>query len=100
MTKEIKLISKKEFEEICRGLKADKEEILKHYKTGSEEETLLWMLLGCLTAFLSLSEQETPCFTANVNKDTYRQAIQMVLQKRKSEDFDEGKYIDMMLSVS
>lgn len=63
---------------------------------GSEEETLLWMLLSCLLSYLSVSDLETPCFTGIPTAETYRQAILFVLKDRKTEDFDAEKYLDLL----
>lgn len=87
-------ISEKNFAEICEGIYEDREKICKHNLIGSEEETLLWMLLGCLVSYLSLSEIETPCFTGKPTAETYRQAILFVLKDRKTEDFAAEKYLE------
>lgn len=87
-------ITEEKFAEICNKIYADREIICKHNPIGTSEETLLWMILGCLISYLSLSEIETPCFTGRPTAETYRQAILFVLKDRKSEDFDAEKYLE------
>lgn len=58
---------------------------------------MLWMLLGILISYLSLSEIETPCFTGLPTAETYRQAILFVLKDRKTEDFETEKYLDKLV---
>ncbi len=86
-------ISEEKFAEICEEIHADREIICKHNPIGTRGETLLWMLLGCLVSYLSLSEIETPCFTGKPTAETYRQAILFVLKDRKTADFDAEKYL-------
>lgn len=90
-------LNESEFVRICRGIKEDRESILKHNPIGTPEETLLWMLLSVLVSYLSLSEIETPCFSGMPTEETYRNAIAFVLRDRKSEEFDVGLHIDSML---
>jgi len=87
-------ITEKEFGRICEGIKTDREIICKHNPIGTTEEILLWMLLSCLTSYLSLSEIETPCFNGKPDAETYRNAILYVLKDRKAADFDAEKYIN------
>jgi len=87
-------ISEKKFAGICEEIYADRELICKHNPIGSSEEILLWMLLGCLISYLSLSEIETPCFNGKPTAETYRQAILFVLKDRKFEDFNAEKYLE------
>ena len=91
-------ISEAEFARICEGICEDGASICAHNPIGSPEETLLWMLLSVLVSYLSLSESETPCFTAGgrPNEETYRQAILYVLRDRRAEDFDAEKYLTAM----
>lgn len=89
-------ISEKEFARICDGICEDRASIYRHNPIGTEEETLLWMLLSCLLSYLSVSEIETPCFTGMPTAETYRQAILFVLKDRKSENFDAEKYLDLL----
>ncbi|NNF00336.1 MAG: hypothetical protein HKN25_15050 [Pyrinomonadaceae bacterium] len=93
------MISEKEFEKICTGISKDRESICKHNPIGTEEETLLWMLLGVLISFLSMSEIETPCFSGKPSKETYREAISFVLKNRKTSDFDEDEYLNQFRPI-
>ena len=92
-------ISEAEFARICAGIRQDREVIRKHNPIGTYEETLLWMLLSCLTSYLSLSEIESPCFTGMPNADTYRQAILYVLTDRKIEDFNVEAYLSKLTEL-
>ena len=92
-------ISEAEFAKICAGIQQDRDVIRKHNPIGTYEETLLWMLLSCLTSYLSLSEIETPCFTGMPNADTYRQAILYILKDRKIEDFDAEIYLNKLTEI-
>lgn len=87
-------ISETDFRKICEGVSEDREIICKHNPIGTEEETLLWMILGALIAFLSLDENETPCFNGKPTAQTYREAISFVLENRKAAEFDEEKYLN------
>ncbi len=89
-------ISEREFARICSGIREDREIIWKHNPIGTREETLLWMLLSCLISYLSLKENETPCFTGKPDAETYRKAVLFILKDRKAEDFDAGKYLDQL----
>lgn len=89
-------ISEQEFARICDGIYEDRASIYKHNPIGTQEETLLWMLLSCLLSYLSVSEIETPCFTGMPTAETYRQAILFVLKDRKAESFDAEKYLDLL----
>lgn len=86
-------ISEKEFARLCAGVRADREAICRHNPLGTPEETLLWMLAGCLISYLSLSEAETPCFTGAPDAETYKNAICFVLENKKSEKFEIEKYL-------
>jgi hypothetical protein len=88
-------ISETEFQKIVDGIYAEREAILRHNPIGTKEETLLWMLLSVLISYLSLSEQETPCFPGAPTAETYRQAILFVLQTRA--DFNPEIYLDEFL---
>lgn len=90
-------ISEIEFRWLCEGLAADRETIIKHNPIGSDAEILLWMLLSCLNSYLSLTEQETPCFTGVPDKNTYREAIRFVLQGRTDGGFDPEPYLDRLV---
>lgn len=89
-------ISEEKFAEICEKIRVERESICKHNPIGTAEETMLWMLLGVLISYLSLSEIETPCFTGKPTAETYRQAILFVLKDRKSADFDTEKYLEKL----
>lgn len=86
-------ISEAEFARIVEGIVEDRESIIRHNPLGTDEEILLWMLLSCLIAFLSLSDIETPCFTGKPDAETYREAIAFVLKDRKTADFDVASYL-------
>lgn len=85
-------ISEAEFAQIVKGIYEEREAIFRHNPIGTEEETLLWMLLSVLISYLSLSEQETPCFPGAPTAETYRQAILFVLDGRA--DFNAEKYLE------
>lgn len=89
-------ITETEFERICRGIYEDRENICRHNPIGAPDETLLWMLLGVLINYLSLTEIETPCFTGTPTAHTYREAILYVLKSRMETAFDAGKYLDQL----
>jgi hypothetical protein len=86
-------ITEAEFAQICAGIVEDREKIYRHNPIGTEEETLLWMLLSVLISYLSLSEIETPCFNGMPTAQTYRDAIKYVLRERRIQDFDVEKYL-------
>jgi hypothetical protein len=93
-------ISEIEFARICRGIYEERESICKHNPIGTPDEILLWMLLGCLSSYLSLSEIETPCFNGKPDADTYRNAILFVLRNRKENDFDTDIYLEELTKNS
>lgn len=93
------LITESRFRTICKDIRDDRAVILKHNPIGTADETLLWMLLGCLTVYFGLTDAETPCFTGTPDADAYRDAINFVLQKRREGDFDAEQYIDEMLKI-
>lgn len=86
-------ISEAEFARICSGIAEDRETIIKHNPLGSDEEILLWMLLSCLISYLNLSDVETPCFNGVPDANTYRNAIAFVVDERRSEPFEIGRYL-------
>ena len=90
-------INETRFAEICVGIRDDRDIIVKYNPIGTDEEILLWMLLSCLISYLSLSEQETPCFTGVPDAKTYREAILFVLNDRTENTFDPRPHIDRML---
>jgi hypothetical protein len=91
-------ISETKFAEICDGIRSDRAVIIKHNPIGTDEEVLLWMLLSCLVTYLSLTDQETPCFTGRPDAGTYRDAILFVLRDRAENDFAPDSHIDRMLA--
>jgi hypothetical protein len=86
-------ISEQEFERIVNGIYDDRAIILQYNPIGTPEETLLWMLLGCLISYLNLSEQETPCFPGKPNAETYHAAILFVLNGRIESKFEPNIYL-------
>jgi hypothetical protein len=92
-------INEEEFARLCKGIYEDGDTIYKHNPIGAHDETLLWMLLSVLISYLSLSEQETPCFTGMPTAETYRTAISFVLRERMNPPFDEEKYLDELIIV-
>ncbi|HMJ08792.1 MAG TPA: hypothetical protein VK468_07285 [Pyrinomonadaceae bacterium] len=92
-------MSESEFERICKGILTDRETIIKHNPIGTRGEILLWMLLNCLSSYLSLTDMETPCFTGIPDAETYAEAIRFVLRNRKTGHFDEDTYITQLLQA-
>ena len=92
-------ITETELARICEGIAADREVIVKHNPLGTDAEILLWMLLNCLNSYLSLTEQETPCFTAAPDERTYREAINFVLKGRTEGGFNPDPYIDKLIAT-
>lgn len=90
-------ISKARFAEICEGIREDRELIIRHNPIGTGEEILLWMLLSCLVSYLSLTDQDTPCFTGKADARTYREAILYVLEGKMEDQFDPERYLDKMI---
>lgn len=89
-------ISEAELSRIVGGIIEDRASIIKHNPLGPDNEILLWMLLAILTSYLNLTEIETPCFNGRPDARTYRDAINFILQNHRSDDFDEGKYLDTL----
>ena len=90
-------ITEVEFRKIVDGILDDRDLIVRHNPIGSEEETLLWMLMSSLVVYLSLNEMETPCFTGRPDANTYKDAIEFILRGRKADEFDAGPLIDKLL---
>jgi hypothetical protein len=86
-------ISEAEFARIVDGIIEDRESIIKHNPLGTDEEILLWMLLSCLITYLSLGENETPCFTGRPDAETYRDAIVFVLRDKMEPVFDANIHL-------
>lgn len=87
-------ITEAEFARICAGIYEEGDSIYRHNPIGTHEETLLWMLLSVLISYLSLSEQEIPCFTGTPTAETYRTAISFVVRNKMNPPFDEEKYLE------
>lgn len=92
------MISEAEFAKICRGIYEDQDSIVRYNPIGSRSDILLWMLLSCLVTYLSLTENETPCFPGSPNAETYREAIQYILRRRSTAPFDADVYMDQLIS--
>ena len=92
----MKTITKVEFRRICSQIDEDREVIIRSNPVGTDEEILLWMLLGTLVSYLSLAENETPCFNGKPDAETYREAIRFVLRGRMAKDFDPEPSIDLL----
>jgi hypothetical protein len=90
-------IGEKEFRKLCDGIRIDREVIIKNNPIGSREEILLWMLLNCLAIYLSLADNEMPCFKGKPNAESYRVAILSVLTNRRLGDFQPEPIIFGML---
>ncbi|MEP7213380.1 MAG: hypothetical protein ABI791_09910 [Acidobacteriota bacterium] len=95
----MQMITEAELDRISAGILDDRETIIEHNPIGTRDEVLLWMLLSCLVSYLSVPELDTPCFTGRPDANTYRDAISFILNKRKTEPFDERPYIERLLSV-
>jgi len=91
-------ITAAEFRRIVDGILDDRASIVRHNPIGSEEETLLWMLMSSLVVYLSLNEMETPCFTGRPDAKTYKDAIELILRDRKADEFNAGPLIDKLLN--
>lgn len=91
-------ISETRFAEICSGIRDDRAAIIKHNPIGTDDEVLLWMLLSCLVTYLSLSDEQAPCFTGRPDAKTYRDAILFVLKGRCENGFDPEPHVDRMLA--
>lgn len=90
-------ISETELARLCRGIADDRQTIIKNNPIGTDNEVLLWMLLNCLNSYLSLTEQETPCFTGRPDERTYRDAVLFVLRGR-TDGFDPEPHLDGLLA--
>lgn len=90
-------ISETELRRMIEGIREDRETIIKHNPIGSEDETLLWMLLGCLLSYLSVAENETPCFPGRPDANAYREAVLFILRGRYVGETDPAELIDSLL---
>ncbi len=89
-------ISEREFAKICSDVANEGDIIYKHNPIGTREETLLWMTMSILISYLSLSEDEVPCFPGKADANTYRQAIEQIVGLRKEEDFSTSNHIEQL----
>ena len=89
-------ISEREFARLCAGINEDRAAIYKHNPIGTEGETLLWMLLSVLISYLSLKDEEIPCFPGMPTAETYQQAILYVLSKKAETNFDAEPYLNKL----
>lgn len=89
-------INESELRKMVDGIITDSESIIRHNPLGTDEEILLWMLLGSLVVYLNLNEVETPCFTGRPDAATYRKAIEFVLKDRLTDKFDLGGLLDKL----
>lgn len=87
-------ITEEEFAKLCADIERDRDVIIRHNQIGTDEEILLWMLLSVLHSYLSLTEQETPCFSGKPDSGVYRKSVSFVLKNKKADDFDEKVYMD------
>lgn len=90
-------LTERELRDMCERLYSDRETICKHNPIGTQEEILLWMLMGCLISYLGLEDVETPCFAGMPNAQTYYDAIVYILKERRREDFDAEPYLNELL---
>jgi len=89
-------ISEIQFVRIVDGIEEDRDLIIRHNPIGTPAETLLWMLMSCLVSFLSLSDNETPCFTGRPDAETYKEAILFILRDRKEPGFEPAPYLERL----
>ena len=92
-------IGEAEFARIVEGIIEDRDSIIRHNPIGTPEEILLWMLLACLTSYLNLTDQETPCFTGRPDASVYHEAILYVLRERRTDDFNVLPYLAKLKDV-
>lgn len=86
-------ISEKDFVRIVDGVIADRELIFHHNPIGTEEETLLWMVMSCLINYLGLTDKEMPCFPGTPTAETYRQAITYIVAEHRESVFDPTEHL-------
>jgi len=92
-------ISETELERIVDGIEDDRDIIIRHNPIGTPVETLLWMLMSCLVSYLSLSDNETPCFTGRPDADTYKEAIRFIVRNHSDPEFDPEPALDRLSKV-
>ncbi len=89
-------ISEAEFSRIVEGLLDDADLIVKHNPIGTRDETLMWMLLSCLLSYLSIADDQAPCFTGRPDAATYAEAIRFIVRPRQAESFDVDQYLSRL----
>jgi hypothetical protein len=92
-------INETEFVRIVQGIEDDRDLIVRHNPIGTRAETLLWMLMSCLVSYLSLSDDQTPCFTGRPDAETYREAIRFILRNHSEPEFDAEPALDRLSQV-
>jgi len=92
-------ISETEFVKIVEGIEEDRDLIIRHNPIGTPGETLLWMLMSCLVSYLSLSDNQAPCFTGRPDAETYRDAIRFILRNHAEPEFDAEPALDRLSQV-
>lgn len=92
-------INEAEFTRIVDGIEQDRDVIIKHNPIGTRGETLLWMLMSCLVSYLSLTDQETPCFTGRADSDTYKDAIRFIVRNHADPGFDPQPALDRLSDI-
>lgn len=93
-------IAESELARLVEGIIEDREVIVRNNPIGTEEEILLWMLLGCLVSYLNLSDDETPCFTGKPDSETYRNAVLYVLDGRLDSTSDAIAYLEKIADAA
>ena len=84
----VDVITEAEFDRICDGICADADTIVRFNPIGTRAEILLWMMLSSLVIYLSIPDNEAPCFPGRPDENSYREAIKFVLANRRSSNFD------------
>jgi hypothetical protein len=92
-------ISEIEFDRIVEGIGDDRDLIIRHNPIGTPDETLLWMLMSCLVSYLSLNDNQTPCFTGRPDAETYKEAIRFILRNHADPQFDPEPTLDKLSKV-
>ena len=92
-------INEQEFVRIVDGIHRDRDLIVRHNPIGTPAETLLWMLMSCLVSYLSLSDNETPCFTGRPDEETYKEAIRFILRNHSDTGFDPEPAFDRLSKI-
>jgi len=92
-------LSENQFVTIIEGIEEDREIIIRHNPIGTPDETLLWMLMSCLVSYLSLNDNETPCFTGRPDAETYKEAIRFIVRNHSGPEFDPEPALDRLSKV-